>query len=1008
MSVTTLALRAPLVLIPGINLDEQLRAKTKTSAGLPSDVARIVHDLNQLDGGAAVSLSPARGTYKPSLLVHTRTYRLRLEVTDRRTGYFVKHIDPLRLADHTRLARSCLIVRPPSWRMVFELKAVPNGSDAQWRELETAWQQLGSPEQSQPGRQQATSAISEDQARFLETVDRLIDATEEITTREERAAAPFPYQRLSATGGRRGSAPQSVYEFQLVGAESPQTGQFVRVQGDTGTRGRVGRVAGSSVTVRFDQPVSWDRLPARGALELIPSSVVFNKQRQAVASLRAREARNPDLLPAVVEHHVRAIPATTARPHQALDPEQLDAFRKALTTEDLLVVLGPPGTGKTRTITEIAHTTAITPSSDSDGGRVLITSHTNRAVDNVLARLPRDLVVIRVGDESKVHADVKPLLLEEQSENLSEGIRHTMAQRTRAYEDAVAGAGPWTAELATRLDQVADLSKQEKAAASRLRNASETAAAPARERLAALRREEDERAAARQALAEEIARLQDKATYAQERSQALLTGWWHRSRAQRTADALTAAWEEAQRLDAAAPELFRQAQAWRAEAESALRADPAVRSAQAAHQTAERALGEGLSAAYEAADMAVQALSTVLPDVPTPTRLRDPAEATTALHSLHRQLEASLPLLTQRQELTRQWQAAVGQDPRQLVPELVRYAQVVGATCIGAASQSELSGVDFDLGIVDEAGQIGVADALVPLTRVRRGVLVGDDRQLPPFRASEVDDWGHSVGDPQLIRLMTQSALEQLRAGLPVSHVVQLTRQRRMPAEIADFISASFYQGELRTEKEHRHTDALFTSPMAFVDTAALPERVRRESSGRRAEGRGHKGCSNTCEARLLARLATFYHRRGSEWVVIVPYLAQRLEVVRHLTPLIGDSQLADASVGSVDSYQGGERDVVLYGFTRSNGEGRIGFLKELRRANVAFTRAKSQLIMVGDMSTLLRADDPGFRALMEGLSQHLLRRGDPRDYRDVLAKLDEAAPDLGGTTTPAAERGRP
>ncbi|MFD5190336.1 DEAD/DEAH box helicase [Streptomyces sp. NPDC058357] len=1000
MSVTTVALSAPLVLVPGIKLDEQLRTKSESSAGLPLDVTQIVHDLNQLEGGAAVIVSPGNGTFKPSLLVHTRAYRLRLESTNRGTGYFVKHIDPLRLADHARLARSCLLVHPPAWHMVFELKAVPEGSDAQWQDLEDAWEGLGKTEPQQP---EATA--SEPQAEFLATLDRLIDATEEITTRDDREAAPFPYQRVTATGGRRGNTPQSVYEFQLIGPELPSAGSLVRIQGDTETRGKVSRTAGSSVTIRFNQPVSWDRIPARGALELVPSSVVFNKQRQAVASLRARDTRNPGLLSALVEHRVRTIPPTTARPHEELDPEQLEAFRKSLTTEDLLVVLGPPGTGKTRTITEIARTTAL--ATDSGGGRVLVTSHTNRAVDNVLARLPRDLVVIRVGDESKVHADVKPLLLEEQSENLSEGIRHTMAQRMQAYRVAEA-AVPWTAELATRLDQVDGLAQRDKAAALRLQEAVRAAGASAQERLTALQHEESARSSARASLAERASRLQATVRAEQRRSNAWLTGRLHRFRARRGEEKLTAVRHEMQQLDTLGPELERQAAAARAEVDRAVRDDPAVGSARTARQMAENLLDAGMHSAYEAADMAVSALGAVMPDVPGPTRMRDPADAAAALHALHRHLEASLPVLSQRRELSEQWRAATGQDTSQLVPELVRYAQVVGATCIGAASRPELSGVDFDLGIVDEAGQIGVPDALVPLTRVRRGVLVGDDRQLPPFLDSTVAEWARGTSDPALLRLTSQSALEQLRAGLPASHVVQLTRQRRMPAEIADFISAVFYRGELLTEKEHRHTDPLFASPMAFVDTAALPERVRRESSGRRTERGGRKGSFNLCEARLLARLAAFYHRRGSEWVVIVPYVAQRLEVVRHLTPLIGDSQLVDASVGSVDSYQGGESEVVLYGFTRSNREGRIGFLKELRRANVAFTRAKSQLVLTGDLSTLLSADDPGFRALAEDLHKHLLDRGDLRDYREVMAALDETVPDPGHGAFAASEGDRP
>ncbi|WP_089106459.1 DEAD/DEAH box helicase [Streptomyces hyaluromycini] len=1002
MSVATITLRAPLVLVPGLGLDEQLRAKAESSAGLPPDVSQIVHDLNQLDGGAAVSVSPANGKYKPSLLVHTRTYRLRLEATNRGTGYFVKHIDPLRLADHARLARSCLLVRPPAWKMVFELRAVPEGSDAQWQDLEKAWQGLG---EMQAQTREAPSVVSEAESEFLDTLERLIDATEEITTREEREAAPFPYQRLTATGGKRGSTPQSVYEFHLIGPESPPVGAFVRVQGDTETRGKVNRAAERSVTVRFDQPVSWERLPARGALELIPSSVIFNKQRQAVASLRTWGTRNAGLLPAVVEHRVRTIPTSTAQPHEELDPEQLDAFRKALTTEDLLVVLGPPGTGKTRTITEIAHTAATTATVGS--GRVLVTSHTNRAVDNVLARLPRDLVVIRVGDESKVHADVKPLLLEEQSENLSEGIRHAMTRRAQAYREATA-AEPWTAELATRVHQVDDLVQEAKIAALRLQDAIQTAVAPAQARLAALQHKEGERESALQSLVDRAAWLQEKVGSEQLRSDAFFTGRLHRSRARRRGEELTTVVAEIQRLNALGPDLRQQAEAAVTEAERAVREDATVSAARTTHQVTELRIGESLQSAYEAADMAVQALGAGVPGVPAPARLRDPADATAALHTLHRQLEAWLPVLSQREELTRQWQAAIGQDPGQLVPELVRYAQVVGATCIGAASRAELSGVEFDLGIVDEAGQIGVADTLVPLSLVRRGVLVGDDRQLPPFRDPEVDEWAQAVDDPELVRLMSQSALERLRAGLPSSHVVQLTRQRRMPAEIADFISAAFYRGELLTEKDHRHTDPLFASPMAFVDTAALPDRVRRESGGHRAEGRGRKGPFNTCEARLLARLAAFYHRRGSEWVVIVPYLAQRLEVVRHLTPLIGDSQLADASVGSVDSYQGGERDVVLYGFTRSNPEGRIGFLKELRRANVAFTRAKSQLVLTGDLSTLIRANDPGFRTLIEDLHQHLLDRGDLRDYRDVMATLAKAVPDTGEAADPHAEGHRP
>jgi len=217
-----------------------------------------------------------------------------------------------------------------------------------------------------------------------------------------------------------------------------------------------------------------------------------------------------------------------------------------------------------------------------------------------------------------------------------------------------------------------------------------------------------------------------------------------------------------------------------------------------------------------------------------------------------------------------------------------------------------------------------------------------------------------------------------------------LTHQRRMPSAIADFISASFYDKRLETAVQRDHRDPLFRSPMAFVDTAPLPPAERHEKSGRDRERWGQPGYTNPAEAELLTDLAVFYHRLGIDWAIIVAYRAQVAEIRAALGPLIRNAELVDLNVGTVDSFQGGERDVILYGFTRSNAEGSVGFLKELRRANVAFTRARQQLVLVGDMTTLTRARDPDFRELAEALREHLARRGDLRQYGEVRGRLAE------------------
>jgi hypothetical protein len=95
------------------------------------------------------------------------------------------------------------------------------------------------------------------------------------------------------------------------------------------------------------------------------------------------------------------------------------------------------------------------------------------------------------------------------------------------------------------------------------------------------------------------------------------------------------------------------------------------------------------------------------------------------------------------------------------------------------------------------------------------------------------------------------------------------------------------------------------------------------------------------------------------------------------LTGHAGDAEKVRLNVGTVDSFQGGERDVILYGFTRSNPERRVGFLRELRRVNVAITRARQQLVLVGDLETLTSAKDEGFRGLAGSLRDYVAGSGE-------------------------------
>ncbi len=209
-----------------------------------------------------------------------------------------------------------------------------------------------------------------------------------------------------------------------------------------------------------------------------------------------------------------------------------------------------------------------------------------------------------------------------------------------------------------------------------------------------------------------------------------------------------------------------------------------------------------------------------------------------------------------------------------------------------------------------------------------------------------------------------------------------------MPSVIGDFVSMSFYGGRLRTCVRREHRDPVFRRPLAFVDTAGLAAGQRQERSGRERERWGQPGYTNPAEASLLTSLAALYQRRGADWAVIVPYRAQAALIVSELTGIVADTSLTELNVGTVDSFQGGERDVILYGFTRSNPHGNVGFLAELRRLNVAFTRARYQLVAVGDLDTLASARDPGFRELIWSLRDHVGEHGEICSYAEACARL--------------------
>jgi hypothetical protein len=971
-----------IVMIPGRSLDEQLRRMVVDRARVAADITAIQADLNSRQA-VSVTVEQPRASRRgdASLLVHGSTYVMRLYLRDRGDAYTIASVTPLRLRDHDRLARGCLLLTRVRWRMAYTPMEIPAGSHSHWQILLAEWGRLAD------GLAEAASApaLTAAHERFLDTMSRVIDETERITKETERAQV-FPYRKMTATGEVRHGL-QSVYEFHVVGPGQPEQGAFVEVRGVPAQRGRVTRVA-ESVTVKFDQPIDFDRFPRQGHLEVRPSGVVHQTRRAAVNLLRERQARNTGLLRVLVDNQLQPLTSRTAEPTERLDDDQLAAFRKALVVPDMLGVLGPPGTGKTRTISQIVHANVTTPATGEDYRRVLVTAHTNRAVDNILPRLPADLLVVRIGNEDSVTEDGKPYLLELRAADLRQEILNATEPTKNAYGNH-RHAAQWLTELDRRLTAMATTLIRESQSHGALAAARRTAGGSAQVAVDALAATVDIRETKLRRTEAKIVRWNQRRGKAAARGDRRLSGGYHRFLVRRADRRLAARQAEHLRLTQDHERLREELRQARSQLDAATRHVPEVRAAASEVHSATRGRVEACGAAREAEAACRMAVTPM--EIPPPVRIdAEPPALHADLAHFSSWLHTRLPVFAARARLLQEWHSEVSGETRQLYPELIRYADVVAATAIGSGSRPELSDVEFDLAVVDEAGQIAMPDILVPLVRVRRGVVVGDHRQLPPFLDDEVKKWGVADGDPAVEALLTKSALELMVERFPLGNVVPLTLQRRMPAVIADFISSAFYEHQLHTDVVRPHRDQLFARQFVFVDTSSLPALTRHET-GADVEAFGRRGFVNEAEAELLVRLAVHYHRLRAEWAVIVPYKAQVDLIQSRLSGIAGSSALVALNVGTVDSFQGGERDVILYGFTRSNPERRVGFLDELRRANVAFTRAKQQLVLVGDLPMLADATNPRFRALIRDLRDYLGEHGDIRRYQDIRDRLDDS-----------------
>ncbi len=709
-----------------------------------------------------------------------------------------------------------------------------------------------------------------EESRLLGAWSRILQARQDVEAARER---PVRYHNYHADGRQVvfttvGSVPQDIV------MESRQ----VRLRDGSFLRGYVERV---------DENRAWFIVNSGDVEQLRPdgditvnvyaASEALRRQQRALDAFRQRTVVRPHMADVLLDPQT-ASPLTAFEPpdyfQENLDEDKKEAISAALGSEDVMLLRGPPGTGKTTFIAElILQTLRINPEA-----RILLTSQTNVAIDNAIERVvelrplaAQNLEIVRLGTNDERIADSV------------EDLR--LSRRLQA----------WTTEVTAKVETFAE----------------QRAAAEGIERRTVLVGMLLEKLLAYQ---HDVAQLSEQIEEEENTLEAQIERRGKPDAADTRRDLDVAGSINARRL------------------QIAQLTDERRKLTELLNQT-RRELVEHGEADFAGMDGA---------------NLRAAVE-------LHLDGSEAIARIRPLIELGAEWTARFGRQDHFEAPFL-SMAQVVAGTCLGVAGPRSAGEMEFDLCIVDEASKATATEILVPLSRAKRWVLVGDSKQLPPFQDDALRD--DSLLERYDLRHeeVAESLFSYLERRLPASNVLSLRTQRRMIQPINDLISSCFYPGQglecARGGPDHKF-DPVLKSAVTWLDTS--------ERSGRQqTPAQVGSGCFNRLECELIsARLNALnkqFARRDKERVkpritvaVITGYADQRAKLERSLNPRSPRWTHIEILLNTVDAFQGRQADMVIYSVTRSNPFARLGFLKESPRLNVALSRGRDALLIVGD-----------------------------------------------------------
>ena len=311
---------------------------------------------------------------------------------------------------------------------------------------------------------------------------------------------------------------------------------------------------------------------------------------------------------------------------------------------------------------------------------------------------------------------------------------------------------------------------------------------------------------------------------------------------------------------------------------------------------------------------------------------------------------------------------------------ILKSKPIIGATCVGLAQKRiGLDRVVYDLVIIDEAGKALPAEILIPYIRGKKVILIGDHMQLPPtVHPALLDPEKIEIDDRDLYEdeLFNNSFFYRMFTAAPASNKQMLSTQYRMPALIGNLVSSLFYNNDLKNGAGTDSKKPLFFSSNLTLINTDHPKYTETSEQG--------KSVTNPGEADLVVDLLCNIREsvQDARIAVITPYKGQKRIILRKIAENGKRDALKGVDVNTVDAFQGDEAEIVIFCCTRTRRQ--TNFFKDPRRINVAFSRAKNELIIIGSLRYFSSYDST---SVLPHVAEYIKKHGNVIDAFDLQGK---------------------